>query len=313
MKKIKRITWAAVCLLAVMVCALFANQGLVLAKAFTVSPPSQKIALVPGQTYYGSFKVSDPAYSEEDFSYKITPLPFYMDENYHPVYEEKGDYNQIVDWVDIENPEGVVKPNEVREIHFTINVPQSAPAGGQYVALAVTSNDAPEVSGNTNIQQILQFSHMIYAEVAGETVHNVSLKDINIPSFILGGNLSATVMVMNEGNTHADVESVLQVFPLFSDEEIYTNEKNPDSRIVMPDSKRLIVTAWDKAPAVGIFNVVYTVSVDGQVMGKTEKMVIICPLWLIFVITVVIVALIIWIVIRIKTNEKKVATTAEKF
>ena len=305
MKKIKRIAWVAACLFAVMICTLFGGKGLVSATTFTVSPISQKVALVPGQVYHGSFSVSNPAYGDDEVSYKVSVLPFYMDDKFNPVYEEKGDYNQIISWIQIENPEGKLKPNTGNEINFTINVPKTAPAGGQYAALAVTSNDEAKTTGNTNIQQILQFSHLLFAEVAGETVHNVRVKDISLPSFMLGGNLSGTITVINEGNTHADINGVLQVFPLFSDEEIYTNEEKPDSKIVMPDSTRLVATVWDKTPSVGIFRVKYTVSVDGQVMGKIEKVVVICPIWLIFIIIVVIVALVVWIIIRIKSSKKQ--------
>lgn len=82
---------------------------------------------------------------------------------------------------------------------------------------------------------------------------------------------------------------------------------------MLPETTRYITQKWDEAPAVGIFRVrqtVYYDSTDNE-PSITEKIVIICPIWLMFVILFVIFALIIYFVAKAKAR-KKAAKRAEK-
>ena len=113
-------------------------------------------------------------------------------------------------------------------------------------------------------------------------------------------------MVNNEGNTHVTVSYSLQVFPLFSDEEVYTTEEAPGENYVLPGSSRIITQTWEGTPPVGIFKVrqtVYYDSTDSE-PSVTEKLVIVCPIWLMLLIVFGVVALIVWIIIRIRMRKK---------
>jgi len=103
--------------------------------AMTVSPRNQKIILNPGDSFDGSFTVSNPGSNTVDLDYTITVKPFYVDEEYEIYYNNNGDYNQIVNWITVKDAEGTLAPNETTEIDYTINVPATAPAGGQYAAI----------------------------------------------------------------------------------------------------------------------------------------------------------------------------------
>ena len=78
---------------------------------FSVTPMNQKIILTPGEKYEGTFGVVNPANSANTFYYKLNVEPFYVDENYHPVYSNNGDYNQIVDWIKLDQETGTVEPS----------------------------------------------------------------------------------------------------------------------------------------------------------------------------------------------------------
>ena len=58
---------------------------------FTVSPMNQKIVLTPGETYEGSFKVGNPSTNKTNFAYKAEVAPFYVTEDYEPIYENNGE------------------------------------------------------------------------------------------------------------------------------------------------------------------------------------------------------------------------------
>lgn len=303
MKKNKKIVGILLAAAVTLMCSITFGLNMVSALTFSMSPMKQKIVLVPGQTFRGSLKITNPATSDSDFQYQAKVEPVKFDEDYNMSLETTEKYSDIVKWIKVQNPSGIVKPNETVTIYFEINTPEDAPAGGQYAAITV-GTVAGEGSGSLNIQQNVQMAHVIYANVAGETVYDTNVSEVEIPSFLFGENISASALVKNGGNSYIDVKHTLQVYPLFSDEEIYTNEEDPEETIVLPETSRRTTSTWGKTPAIGIYRVRYAVLVDDEVAASAEKMVIICPIWLLFIVIFAIVALIIWIVIRVRIRKK---------
>ena len=299
----KKIIKTVVAVLAVVVASVLGSGEAFASKAFTLSPMSQKIVLVPGETYRGGMTVSNPANSTEEFNYAVKVSSYYpskveggIDDYSGADYVKKTNMNQIVDWTTIDNPKGTLQPNEENVILFSITVPADAPAGGQYMALMV-GEDA-ELKKEEGIKEIMQMAHVIYAEVAGETTKKGSILENNVPSFSTSSKYKTSATVRNDGNIHAEAKYTLQVWPLFSDEEICTNEESPEDSLVLPDTKKYYSQECN-LPMVGIFRVKQVVKIFGE-ESIVEKTVIICPLWLIFVILFAIVLLIAWIVAKAK-------------
>ena len=148
MNKIKKFFSGA---LAVMMAGLCVSMPVFADTAISVSPRNQRIILTPGEAFTGSFTVSNPGTSDSSFEFFTEVVPFYVDENYSLYYENASDYNQMVDWISVEEADGTVAPNESTTIHYAIDVPMEAPAGGQYAAIRVATKSQGNGTGTINL------------------------------------------------------------------------------------------------------------------------------------------------------------------
>ncbi len=289
----------------------------------TISPPRQDIVLVPGEVYEGTLRVSNSVNASKDLKYSVTIGSYGLDkdENGKANYDSTDistvtEYNQIMEWIKLGKDHGSVAPNTTDTIPFTITVPEDAPAGGQYATIIVqddTERDS-EADKSIVIEDVVRFAATILAEVAGETRNEGAILENNIPAFMLNNKLAATSTVQNSGNVHTKASYVLQVWPLIGDEELCTNEENPTEHTVMPGTERMNTEEWcDTLPMVGIFRVKQTVKIFGET-SVAERVVVVCPLWLLFIIIFALVSLVIWIVMKSrarKTRTKEQAKPSE--
>ena len=297
------------------------------ASAFTVSPQDQEYVLAPGQSVTGGVEATNPKDAEGEFYYIAEVVPYSVsdDGKYTTNFEATDDHTDIVNWVTMSDDDesglkevhGVLKPGETEKAYYTITVPKDARGGGQYFAVRVkTDVDAAQKAENDDtvvIKEVIGIASLVFVEVSGDITVKGEITDNNIPSFFLAPPINASFVVKNEGNTHAKISYFLQVFPLFSDEEVYTTEEKMDTKYVLPGASRTIVQSWENTPQIGIFKVrqtVYYDSMDNE-PSVTEKMVIVCPIWLLFLIIFVIAALVIWIVMKIRAGKKNSKKTEE--
>ena len=274
---------------------------------FTVTPMSQTIELEAGQVYTGSITVANPANAANDFHYKVEVSPYsVIGEEYAADLATMSDRSQIVSWTKIENATGVLKPNETAEVRFTITVPETAPSGGQYAALMVSSENN-NISGNgLTINNIFEMASIIYAKVAGETVRGGEVSEINIPGFITGMPISTGAVIKNEGNSHETARIALEVKSFFSATPLYPapGEDGVLTEIIMPDTTRYITREIDGVSPLGIYEIKETINYLGQNTTFSQT-VISCPIWFMALVFVTVMAIIVAIVRSIRAHRIK--------
>ncbi|MBQ3433045.1 hypothetical protein IJG22_01970 [Candidatus Saccharibacteria bacterium] len=313
MKKYKTIRVLAVVMMTVLSCfGAITGNAYADSNSMTVSPPYQKIILTPGEEYRNTISVFNSSNSTRDLKYAVNVGSFSQSRNesanddYGSMnHIDKTSYNQIMDWIELDVTGGELAPGEKKTIGYTIKVPQNAPAGGQYATILVadeTTKGQPG-TGNIAIDQTFQFASIIYAQVAGEMKEEGEISSNSMPSFLLNGPLTAESMVKNNGNVHTDAEYTFQVWPLFGGEEICTNEEEPETSLILPETERYHAQSCD-LPSVGIFKAKQVVKIFGET-SIVERTVILCPLWLLFLILFVIIAIVIWVVMKILGSKKR--------
>ena len=286
--------------------------------ALTLSPMTQRIILTPGETYEGTIKVINSANSTTPMTYEALIGP------YSPASADgKDDYgsfdvstrtnhNIMMDWTTIDTPSGTLQPNETQLLTYRIQVPESAPAGSQYISILVSNitQDTNTTNNGMNIDSKVQLASIIYANVSGEIQEKGIVIENSAPTFLLNNKLEATSKVKNAGNIYTDATYSLQVWPAFGGgDDICTNEENPETSLVLPGTERYHVQTCN-LPMIGIFRLKQVVSIFGE-ESILEKTIIVCPIWLLILILGVIVVIIVWIIFIVRKH-KKPAKNIEK-
>lgn len=290
-------------------------------QSFSMAPMNEKMVLSPGDTYESSLQVIN-ASEDEDFYYKIDVEPYYVDEDYSPIFTNQGDKNRIVEWITVEDTAGMIKIGETKEIAFSINVPEDAPGGGQYAVISVASDPSKknDEGEGTVIGESVSLGHTIYAEIIGESVTSGEVEEMVVPSMRFGDKIMAKSRIKNTGNVHSEAIYRMKVYSLFSsDTPVYDSEQyglsDADKADVLPDRTYTHETYWDNTPMIGVYNVEYTVEFQGQTLEK-KAVVFVCPWWVIFIVLVGVALLIIRIISLMRwkkvEEELKTAKKSEK-
>lgn len=274
---------------------------------FTVTPMNQSLELEAGKTYTGSIIVANPANATSDFHYKVGISPYsVVGEDYKVDLVATSGRSEITNWIKIENPKGVLKPNETVEIKYTITVPETAPAGGQYAALAVSSDNSTTSGNGLAINNVFEMASIIYAKVAGDTVRQGEVTEITTPGFITGMPITTTATITNNGNIHEIARIALEVTTPFSSTPVYStmNEESIVSEVIMPETTRLVTKTIDGLSPLGIYEVKETINYIGENTVFTQT-VISCPIWFMALVLVTIAAIVVAVVRTIKVRRAR--------
>ncbi|MBQ1539964.1 hypothetical protein IIZ72_00120 [Candidatus Saccharibacteria bacterium] len=274
---------------------------------FTVTPMSQMIELKPGETYKGSITVVNPDGAKGDFSYK-TEISAYgvVGEGYDADLVTSTEHTQITKWITIENPTGTVKPNDSTKINFTIKVPETAPAGGQYAAILVSSAENSASGEGLAVKNVFEMASLIYAGIAGETERKGEIIKNTVPGFVTSMPIEIGAELKNEGNVHEIAKVALEVKSVFSPATIYPTEGESGiiEEVIMPDTTRSMGRNIEGISPLGIYDVTQTITYMGEV-STNHRIVIACPIWFLVIFILTVSAIIFSIVKSVKKYRHK--------
>ena len=268
-----------------------------------ISPTKQKISLTPGSSYVGSFKVHNAG--TMPFTYSVSATPYSVtNENYSPNYTDLAHYSQMSDWItfDESTKTGTIEPGTIVDIAFTVNVPTDVPSGTQYAALMAQTEDGN--AENATVAVVHRVGMILAATVPGETRATGEIIKNNVSSFYFSPPVTMSSLVKNTGNVEQTATYTYKIYPLFSNEALYSNEEKPQTLDIIPETSRFNSMTWEGAPQLGIFWMEQSIDFAGEV-NTVGKLVLICPLWLLIVVIVFLVAAILWLVNRSKKRGQR--------
>ena len=275
-----------------------------------VSPVKQKISLTPGSSYKGTFKVQNVG--TQPFNYSVSATPYSVtNEKYDPDYTSVTTYSHIAEWItfDSKTESGKLQPGETVNVVYTVNVPEDAPAGGQYAALMAQTEDGNDA--NATIAVVHRVGMILYAAIPGETRSEGEIVKNTVNTFYFNPPLGVSSLVKNTGNIEQTAKYHVKIYPLFSNEAVFNTddaEEGAYDRDVVPETSRFNSITWEEAPAIGIFSVEQTIEFADKV-STVHKLVLICPLWLLFIIFALLFFIIFWLVSRARDRKRAEAAS----
>lgn len=269
-----------------------------------VTPTQNLIGeLKPGDKYEGNLKVKNTGLQK--FEYEISFAPYTVtDEKYNPSFSTDTKYNDMAEWITVDEDAGELDAGAEREVHYVVEVPGDAHGGAQMATILITMKTPSSEQDSTAVETVRQLGFIVAANVDGDIIKSAKILENSVPSFLFDPPIFGTSLVENTGNVYTVAEYKLQVFPLFSDEEVFTNEETPDKNIIFPETKRYNEIKWEDAPKLGIFRVKQTIKIFDEV-SEVEKLVFLCPIWFLFIVILIIFMVIFWIVSRIMHRKKE--------
>lgn len=273
-----------------------------------ISPTKQKVSLAPGSSYSGTFKVQNVGTAAFDYTVYATPYTV-VNEQYDPSYDNTTTFSSINKWItfDKKTESGTLQPGTSVDVVYTVNVPKDAPAGGQYAALMAQTESGNE--STATIATVRRVGMILYAAIPGETRETGEIIRNTVNSFYFQPPVSVSTLVKNTGNVEQTATITVNMWPLFSKETAFSNADNPTTMDIIPETSRFNAIPWEGAPSLGLFYVEQTVEFAGQT-STVGKLVLICPLWLIFIVFAIIFFAIFWLISRARDRKRAAARVA---
>ena len=248
---------------------------------FTVTPMNQQIELEAGGTYTVFVTISNPIDSGRDFNYRVSVGPYnVVGEDYKADLATMSNRSEIVNWITISEPTGVLSPNDKTEVEIKINVPENAASGGQYATILIGSNDDLQDSENLTIQNVYEMGSIVYASVAGETVHSGEVIDNYVPGFAFSLPVATSATISNAGNVHETAQVSIEIRDVFSGQKVYpsSDETGAIDTVIMPETKYLATQNIDGVSPLGVYKVTQTIRYLGNT-SVNDQVLIVCPAW----------------------------------
>lgn len=244
--------------------------------------------LTAGNSYTKSLTITNNAQEETSFSLAIDSLDGADTTSAH---------SNIVEWLTITGATDYKLAGEASvNVNIRVKVPKEATVGGQYASLIASNADGDSIT-LAFISAIIDGDGLKYG---GEIVSS------DISWFSLSPEIKSSVTIKNTGNVDFESTSKLTVTPLFGGNPIFDATTNAS---IYPGANDVeFHHDWSEAPSIGLYNALQTVTYvndNGEIVEhSTERVVIICPIWLLIILAVIIIGIVV-LIIFIKKRGKK--------
>src|SRR3989339_841898 len=212
--------------------------------ALTISPPTMEFIAEAGETITDVVKL----YNETPDTINLTaeirdfkPLNEKGTPNFLPI-ADKNDLSKISNWIDVKEKTIILKPNERKNILFTINIPNGASPGGHFAGILWTT---PSVNKDS-VGIASKTGTLILVNIAGMAEEKARIIEFSTDKKIynhLPVNLS--LRFENMGNVYLKPIGEIKIKNIWG-KEVASLDVNPGLNNALPESVRQYNLSWQK-------------------------------------------------------------------
>jgi len=280
-----------------------------------VSPVnSERLKLEPGAVESGRFRVRQTGHEVNEIAIYVGPLSMKTSRTDNTKdFTSETNRTRISKWTtftidgcDTNRVEDGVtyitmRPKEECYVNYTIRVPSDALGGSQNASIIVVTVARDGDSSAAGIRNRYSFAYALYTDIDGPgAFYEGKVIKNHIPWILFSPPLVTDSLVENTGNLDYIAHYDVKMNDYFSGRQVYDKSW---SSLIMADSKYQSGTAWEGAPALGLFLVTQDITVLDKVSSVT-KITLIIPIWLIIIIIGVIVLLVWALALKIKERRQ---------
>ena len=293
-----------ICLFAYLfICLLPKSVSAQTSRSFTISPPSVKFKLNPGEKAEKIFKITNN--TNEPLAFFANVQDFIVTDNIGTPELLPADL--VIDnkfaashWATVITDTLTVHPGKSNTAVLYLQVPGNARPGGRYISVAFkpTAEDLPEGTG-ASVNTVA--GSIVYLTVNGETTENGRVTAFGAPLFSEFGPITLSTKIENSGDNHINPKGQIVIKNIFG-QKIYTTAL--DSRVnIFPGVERVYQNVFAKKWLFGPYKAVLA-----GYFGQNDSLPLsaVASFWVIpYKIILIIIALIVIGIILYKKSQKK--------
>ncbi len=184
---------------------------------------------------------------------------------------ENSAYGRISQWITFSEPEFILLPGESKNIFFTISIPDTRPAGGQYAT--IFAETVPSSSSQETTKLITRAGIKLYGSSSENVYRNFSAQPPQIPIILFSANISASISAQNNGNLDFSVTTFFSIDSLFG-KNLYSDQTSTE---LLPDTTKEIYNEWGATPSLGIYRLNYSVQALDTSISTSRLIFVISP------------------------------------
>lgn len=218
--------------------------------ALTVGPAKIEFTANPGENLNFNLFIRND--SDWDEKYYITI------EGFSDVHGERKFFENPLEkeWVEIQK-EIFLKSKEDIQIPVKINIPESAPPGGHFLAIWVGSGSPKKEVDQVGI--VARVAALVFINIRGNTVYKADIIKFNVKRVVWNFPVKFVYAIKNEGNTYITPKGSIDIKNIFG-KEVASLPVNPRELQILPNTQRDLETEWQGKFAFGIYKAIFNMT-----------------------------------------------------
>ncbi len=272
-----------------------------------ISPAIIERGLAPGEIFSASLSITNQESATQ--IYYITKRNLKVSGESAFYTEEETEF-EISSWIKIPRESITVETGQTKEISFTISVPKEASPGSHFGAIFVSLQPSISEEIKETISTVgYMVGTIISIRVPGNIIEDAQLREFSTNRSIYNKpKVVFNSVVDNMGNVVVRPFGIIQITDLFG-KKITTADVNKSGLVILPKSKRKLVSSWEGEGLVfgryqAALSLVYGEESKKSLTGNTSFWVLPLKIILPFLGAIIVMVLSIFLFVRIHIKRR---------